>query len=57
MDIALQSGNIKEAAGYFTELLEGKRLGETQREAAVRGKSLQQEALLALNAGRIIEAH
>ncbi|MBP5671845.1 MAG: tetratricopeptide repeat protein [Victivallales bacterium] len=56
MDMELQAGNKEKALELFTDLLEGKRLGATQREAAVRGVSLHEEAMRAIKEGRLLEA-
>ena len=56
MDLELQSGNKDKALEIFSDLLEGKRLGATQREAAVRGVSLCEEAMRAINEDRLLEA-
>lgn len=56
MDIELQAGNKEKALYLFTDLLEGKRLGATQRESAVHGVSLHEEAMRAIQDNRLLEA-
>ena len=56
MDIELQSGNKEKALELFSDMLEGKRLGATQREAAVHGVSLHEEAMRAILDNRLLEA-
>ena len=57
MDIELQAGNKEKALELFSDMLEGKRLGATQREAAVHGVSLREEAMRAIVDNRLLEAH
>ena len=56
MDIELQAGNREKALELFSDMLEGKRLGATQREAAVHGVSLHEEAMRAIQDNRLLEA-
>ena len=56
MDIELQAGNREKALELFSDMLEGKRLGATQREAAVHGVSLHEEAMRAILDNRLLEA-
>ena len=44
MDIALQEGKLAEAAAEYGRLMEGRRFGDRQRSAAVRGSSFAEEA-------------
>lgn len=56
MDIALQEGKLEVAAAEYGKLMEGRRFGEKQRSAAVRGSSFAEEAERAVEDGRYNDA-